>query len=307
MTLKEFNISDTGSCHLINNLFNNDNIPIYYREYCKRHPGEMILDKIKFINNSLDKLLEISNNYSPFEIGHQDIIFTYIKNIQSFIEILLLTFKLITPKPEEDRRSHRNTSDWLKQYNLTIYNNFKDATDEHNQFINACANYAKHDDAFVRYIEATNYNNKIIKGFYFTSVLDEEGYLVPAPIIHEKYLGTIFTAFSFNHFMLRTGGIIALNLYWANKIIYSKLNSTQYSVTELKSFFQKLSKIENIFFPDEYNSKYAKINFNSHNIHIKFEKYHNYNDKHDFNTMKTRPCIIPNYKGNAKIRMPYWS
>jgi hypothetical protein len=145
-------------------------------------------------------------------------------------------------------------------------------------------------------------SNKTIKGFYFTSILEDNSQGANKQI-HKEYMGST-TAFSINHYLLRTCGIMASNLYFLNKVIYNRESSTKKENSYLYRIFEKLSRIEHYFFPDEYEKKAAKIAINGNRLHIKFEKYI---QKQEYNISSINSLLPTSGFDNTSSKIPYFT
>lgn len=267
----QLNIKDGQSINLINNLYSLPDEDSYYKKYKIRFPVDLINDKMKKVNLSLDELLSIKDNMEYDDGKNEKIIFDYIKYLDDLNDSLLLTIKALTPYPN-NHTDIKEVDKWLKQYSADNYTKFKDATFSDNEFIRVSSNSIKHDDVRITSMSLKNHNNKKVYGFYISDILDENQLSGPKPEIHKTYKNTT-TAFSFNHFLLRTAGVVALNFYWLNKITFNKIKSKPHNDNTISSFFKKLMNINHEFFPDEYNTKYAKIVKNEKHITIMYQKF----------------------------------
>ncbi len=267
----QLNIKPNQSIKLINNLYHLPDDKLFYKQYKIRFPSELILDKMKKVNLSLDDVFTIKDN-SDYDDGKKEkIMFDYIKYLDDLNDSLLLTIKALTPFPQ-NHQDDREVTKWLKKYNSEHYTQFKDATFSDNEFIRLSSNNIKHDDVRITFMSLNNFNNKKVYGFYICDIIDENELSGPKPEIHKPYKNAT-TAYSFNHFLLRSAGIVFLNFYWLNKIIFQKTKNKPYRDNTIYYFFNKLSEIEHEFFPDEYKIKYAKIIKNEKNITVMYEKF----------------------------------
>lgn len=299
----ELNIHTDGSFKLINNLRFNETVKSYHKDYKEEHPSTILKNKLKTLYYLFNELYEIKDNFLIFDEAHKNKVFAYAKELQSFNDILLIILKVLTPPTEENKSSKEKFNyKWLNQFNKDIYKEFRHFTKDENDFLNNCSNYEKHRNKNIKYIEMKTIRNKTIKGFYFTSILEDNSQ-GPDEQIHEEYKGSN-TAFSINHYLLRTSGIIAFNLYFLNKIIYNKESSSKKEDSDLYKIFEKLSKIEHYFFPDEYEKKAAKISINKNGLHIKFEKYI---QKEENKILSFHPLLNITNFDNTPSKIPYFT
>ena len=298
----ELNIYKDGSFKLTNNLRFNETVKSYHKDYKEEHPSIILKNKLRTLYYLFNELYEIKDTFLIFDESHKNKVFAYTKELQSFNDILLIILKVLTPPTEENKSSKEKFNyKWLNQFNKNVYKQYRDFTKVEIKLINNCSNYEKHKNKNINYIEMDTINNKTIKGFYFTSILEDNSQGADEEI-HEEYMGST-TAFSINHYLLRTCGIIALNLYSLNKVIYNKESSTKKEDSYLYKIFEKLSKIEHYFFPDEYEKKAAKIAINKNGLHIKFEKYIK---KQEYNISSIRPLLPAGGFDNTSSKIPYF-
>ena len=302
----QLNIKKNQSIKLLNNLHNLTEEKSYYKKHRIRFPADLLNEKIKKVNLSLTELLSKIDIYEGFDNGEfEKTIFDYVKYLDDLNDSLLQIMKALTPF-KNDYEDIKDVDKWLKEYNSEKYTMFKDATFADNDFIRISSNNIKHGNVRITTLELVNHKYKKVRGFYFSDILDENELFGPKPEIHKHYKNTM-TAFSFNHFLLRTAGVVALNFYWLNKIIFkkekAKINNDHNCI--MHSFFSKFKDIEEEFFPDEYRVKYAKIVQNHTHITIMYQRYLK-NEK--FDDIKS---IMPTFKfnGNKKSneKIPYLS
>ena len=295
----QLNIRPNKNIKLLQNLYYLSEEESFYKKYKVRFPAELIIDKMLMVNLALDEVLNIKDNMDCDDQKRAKIIFDYIKYLDDLNDALLLTIKALTPYPEK-QNDEKEVDKWLKKYNANSYTKFKDATFSDNDFIRVSSNNIKHDDVRVNFMSLINHNQKNVYGFYLSDILDEYESSGPKPEIHKPYKNTT-TAFSFNHFLLRTAGVVALNFYWLNKIIFNKTKKKPHSDNTILSFFSKLKGIEHEFFPDEYNVKYAHIQNNKEFITVLYQKY---SSKENFDTIQKINLTLKARVGKSE-KLPY--
>lgn len=302
----QLNIKQNQNITLLNNLYNLSEEQSHYKKHKIRLPADLLNERIKKVDLSLTELLSKIHIHEGFDNGEfEKIIFDYVKYLDDLNDSLLQIMKALTPF-KNDYKDIKDVDKWLKEYNPEKFTMFKDATFADNDFIRISSNNIKHGNVRITTLELSNHKDKKVKGFYFSDILDEDELSGPKPEIHKHYKNTI-TAFSFNHFLLRTAGVVALNFYWLNKIIFKKEkakinNSYNYNIY---SFFSKFKDIEEEFFPDEYSVKYAKIVQNESHLTIMYQKYLKNEKFDDIKAINSTFMFNSNKKSNEKV--PYLS
>lgn len=302
----QLNIKKNQSIKLLNNLHNLTEEQSHYKKHRIRFPADLLNEKIKKVDLSLTELLSKIDIYEGFDNGEfEKTIFDYVKYLDDLNDSLLQIMKALTPF-KNDYKDIKDVDKWLKEYNSKQYTMFKDATFADNDFIRISSNNIKHGNVRITTLELVNHKDKKVRGFYFSDILDEYELFGPKPEIHKHYKNTI-TAFSFNHFLLRTAGVVALNFYWLNKIIFGKEKAkinNGYNCS-IHSFFSKFKDIDEEFFPDEYSVKYAKIVQNQSHITIMYQIYLKNEKFDDIKVIRPTLKFNRNQKSNEKI--PYFS
>lgn len=248
----QLNIKPNESIKLVSNLYDLSEDSSCYKLHKIPFPAELLLGKLKKVSWSLDEVIKIKDEQWFDEGQNEKIIFDYVKYLDDLNDSLLQVMKALTPYTisQEDIKE---ADKWLKKYNSDNYTKFKDVTLADNEFIRVSSNNIKHGNVKITPLSITNHNNKKVFGFYFADILDEEQLSGPKSEIHKPYKNTT-TAFSFNHFLLRTAGVMALNFYWLNKILFK-------NEKHLTVMYQKYMKNEDV--ADIRNINWT-LKFNSH-------------------------------------------
>lgn len=304
----EINIKQGQSVKVINNLFNLSEKTGNYKKYQIVHPGSLLLNKVKKLNLALDDILlvkkeiEENNNSMDFDLKYEKVIFDYIKMIDELNDTYLLVIKSMTPY-KYDYKNHKDVNEWLKVNEVENYKKYKDATFTENSYIRLLGDFVKHDDVRVAFLLMNNYKNNKVFGFYLYDVLDENELHGPNPKIHQEYKKSS-TAFSFNHFILKTLGIVAYNLFWLNKIIFQKEKSKPFRDNTLYGLFKKVADLNTDFFPDEYQKKYLWIVKNKDFLTLKYQKYIG---KENFDIIDNIKWSVKmfEHKNESNNRLPY--
>lgn len=300
----QLNIKPNQSISLISNLYNLSEDKSYYKKHKIRFPAELINEKLKKVSWSLDEVLKLKDTQEFDEGQNEKIIFDYIKYLDDLNDSLLQVIKALTPYTDE-QETITDVTKWINKYNKESFTKFKDATQKDNEFIRVSSNNIKHGNVRITSFSLVNHNNKKVYGFYFSDILDEDGQYGPKPQIHKPYKNTV-TGFSFNHFLLRTAGVVALNFYWLNKILFDKEKSKPHNDATVYSFISKFTNIEKEFFPDEYSTKYAKIIKNKSYLTLKYEKYMR---NEEFDNIKNISWTLKfnSHDGKSNEKLPYMS
>lgn len=240
-------------------------------EYLHSHPADILRDKIAKITRSLEKIQATVNDDSLIS-EKNDHTKEYILNIDSLHDSFFLIIKSLTPKNGED---NKDAQQWLKRVKPNSYISFNGSTSQRHELIRKMANKLKHDHTEVRPYVMHNHNNKEVRGFYINSVISRDGLNAPDTEIHKKY-GKSYTAFSYNHFILYSIGVIFHHLTKLNDALFKTKKCSEIN-HDFYTLLQKSANIEHQFFPDEYSRAFLSVK-KSENIYL-INSLYRYNKK----------------------------
>jgi hypothetical protein len=266
-----------------------------------RHPADIFLRRFKEIVNSLNELKSFLNGNRDYE-KLERALKQYLHSLDTFYDNL---FNIIVCLKPPSNGNMNNALQWLKENGYKEGKKLRECTLTHHRLISSIVNKIKHDDPEINPISLTWDNGVEVTGFFIGSIVDGE-YIGPDPHIHKPYKG-LSTAFSFNHFILKTIGLVYLYSYELNRIIFDKKKT--YCDKKNDEFYRLAEfalQIKPYFFPDEYDVPAAKLKKTDNKILIKYPyKYKNKKPKKDSWKVDTFiRCNSRTNKGAGKI--PYF-
>lgn len=291
-------ISTIKGLKLYNNLSSIEDSNSFYIEHEMRHPRKTLENKISALSVSLDNLLAKMSSHN-FDPEKHEAISNYLQNINHLYDGLLLIMKATT-KPNPSNKNETDIKKWLSENNHKAYTSFKDSTVSHHNFIRKASNLIKHDDVKIDYLYLKNHKGKKVEGFYLSKIVDNKQLSGSISDIHKEYKGSP-TAFSFNHFLLRTMGVIALLFYQLNRIIFSKKSSEPQNGKMFLELFRKVSNLKEEFFPDEYGIAYAKLIGMENSVTLSYP--HRYKRKEKFDNITS---VHPTFEFSQPVQFPYF-
>lgn len=236
-------------------------------KHIKSLPIDIYSRKIKDIELSLKNLID----YSVAPIGYSESsehpVKSYIQALASFYDNI---FRILKYTQDIDNvKDSSNSIAWIRKNGNELNKSFFKNTETQQKLISKIDNKIKHDDVRVKECEinktfiskSTGIESKEnIKGFFINSIIDDEGLWGPDPEIHQYLDKITATAFSYNFFILTTCYSFLHWLEILGKILvkYPSKNNT-YQDSSLSNILNMVSKIEEVFFPDEYKKAYAKV------------------------------------------------
>ena len=261
------------------NLKSNFNLPIYcnlcalphdkifstQHKIKFRHPADIFFRRFKEIVTCLNDLKSFVNGNRDYE-SLENKLRQYLLSIDTFYDNLFNI--IVCLKPPSDGNMH-NAFQWLNENGYREGEKLRESTLRYHRLISSIVNKIKHDDPEINPISLTWDNGIEVTGFFIASIVDGE-YIGPDPKIHKSYKG-LSTAFSFNHFLLKTIGLVYLYSYELNRILFN--GKKTYFNKKINEFYQLAEfalQIEPYFFPDEYNIPAAKVKKTENKILIKF-------------------------------------
>lgn len=300
-------IDKSGSFKLYSNLVNADSSVLYHEKHQNilPHPADILTEKLQKLTKAHKKILELSDTDIPHFVESLDHVAQLIFSVDEFYDSLPLIIKCFTPPNGAD---NKDVPRWLKHQKSKPYSRLLDGVSFfHNDFKNI-ANKLKHDHAEIAKTTLTNHHNIKVHGFYIRVATGENDQRGPAPEIHKKYKGTVNTAFSYNHFMLRSIGHIFNCIDNLNKALFSNQKTVKdHSESSLFSLLVTGSSVTHEFFPDEYSRPYANIKENHDKLEIEFPfRYRKKTNEH-FDRIRSvnSPISVNGRTNSSHALLPY--
>lgn len=160
--------------------------------------------------------------------------------------------------------------DFLKTRNPHVHQAFLSSTKAHHEQVRIPANALKHRAARLAPISITNHNGVLVTGFYVRTMTGPEDQRGPDPKVHARYRGTVYTAFSYNHFLLRIAGMLYLFLDKLDRALFKQRSPARVPLPPLERVLRRASEIRVEFFPDEYDQATARISATEGRISIRY-------------------------------------
>jgi len=180
-----------------------------------------------------------------------------IRTVNEFYEQLHVIIKCFSAPDENSEK--KTLHDFLRSRNPRAHQSFMSSTKAHHEPVRLAANALKHRAARLAPIGLTNHNSVLVAGFYVRTTTGPEDQRGPDPEVHKRYRGTVHTAFSFNHFLLRVAGMIFLCLDRLDQALFNERSTARTPLPPLERVLRRASKIQAEFFPDEYDRPTARI------------------------------------------------
>jgi len=275
-----------------------------------RHPVEILDIKIKKIATALKALdKELESNQSDttfdFDASVEKRIFDYVQAIDELYDTSFLIMKAVNETISKD---NNNAILWCKENCKDNYSDFKGAVDRYHDIIRVISNKIKHDSLRNDFVTLMDNKDNLILGFYFSNIIGENNLNGADLDIHDEYEGSS-TAFSYNHFIKSTVGLVFYML--------EKLNATLFKEKKLKNndfvdFSESLSlisvseKYKPLFFPDEFNKYVLSVVENKNSFSMNFP--YKQNKSIGFLITSVRPSFRFNNAGGVSTsnnKFPY--
>lgn len=275
-----------------------------------RHPVEVLDIKMKKITtalNALDKELENNKSETIFDVDAsvEKRIFDYVQAIDELYDTSFLIMKSVN---ETINKDNNNAILWCKENCKGNYSDFKGSVDRYHKIIRIISNKIKHDSLRIDFVTLIDNKDNPILGFYFSNIIGENNLNGADLNIHEEYKGSS-TAFSFNHFIKSTVGLVFYMLEKLNSILFKvkKLKNDDFlDFSESLSLITVVEKYKPHFFPDEFSKYVLSVEKNKKffNMHFPYKQ----NKKVCFLITSVRPSFrFKNIGGisTSNNKLPY--
>uniref|UniRef100_A6VY99 Uncharacterized protein n=1 Tax=Marinomonas sp. (strain MWYL1) TaxID=400668 RepID=A6VY99_MARMS len=260
-----------GGISLHTNLSNLQRVDIKHNI---RHPFEILEIKMKKIATALkalDEKLESNESDTTFDYDGsvEKRIFDYVQGIDELYDTSFLIMKAVNETISKD---NSNAILWCKENCKDNYSDFKGAVDRYHDIIRVISNKIKHDSLRIDFLTLMDNKDNPILGFYFSNVIGENNLNGADLDIHAEYEGSS-TAFSYNHFMKSTVGLVFYMLEKLNSILFKekKLKEKDFlDFSESLSLISVSEKYNSLFFPDEFNKCILSVVENKNSFSLTF-------------------------------------
>ncbi|GEA09605.1 hypothetical protein KUL42_43660 [Alteromonas sp. KUL42] len=239
-----------------------------------RHPVEILDIKMKKIATALkalDKELESNESDTTFDYDAsvEKRIFDYVQAIDELYDTSFLIMKAVNETISKD---NSNAILWCKENCKDNYSDFKGSVDRYHDIIRVISNKIKHDSLRNDFVTLVDNKDNPILGFYFSNIIGENNLNGADLDIHAEYEGSS-TAFSYNHFIKSTVGLVFYMLEKLNATLFKekKLKNNEFlAFSESLSLISVSEKYKPLFFPDEFNKYVLSVVENKDSFSITF-------------------------------------
>ncbi|HGE8324225.1 hypothetical protein [Serratia marcescens] len=255
------NVSLNGSFPLYSNLKNVNNVNSdCFHPFLTFDRQLTTLAKQLSILDGLQKKVEFSGKQWDIDNNYRDALLDFVESMDKLYDIAYLIVRNVSKVVAD--KSLANAIEWVKKNEKIKYERLKGAIDKDHNWIRLTANLKKHDDVRVGFLNMTALSGKVVYGFFFGVIKD--GVFTPNSVVHKKYKGDM-TAFSYNSFINK----IVLHLFniikQLNKALFNGArgkDANEYPCSSIMEIIQIASRVDHVFFPDEYTKKIIIIQKN---------------------------------------------
>jgi hypothetical protein len=273
---------------------------LYHNQHQLRHPLAIYNVSISRVHKAFEKLIHVYNNNQPFEEVSKEHL-ELLESLMSFIDDGYLIMKCFFPANLVQKKivfAH----EWLKKVDSDLIDEYQQLLHPYRDKLAKIVNRVKHEHGRYCSVEASTLYGKI-KGYYIEGITKDE-VIIPNIEIHPLF-NDMYTAISFNKDIRRYLVHFYIISSQISKTIY-KIMDKHYSIKvtpkkveekdehKLIAIFESVSKLPELFFPDEYNNNlpqiivknegsYVELRENSYKqYHRKLRKYTNCNFRTGF-------------------------